>query len=491
MKIVAEDLSRSFGNTRALSDVSIALDPGKVHAFVGENGAGKSTLLKILAGAERPDSGRMALDGQPYAPRSVTEATRRGVGLVFQEITINPSLTVAENIFAGRLARFRRYGLLKSSALNRAAQTLLDSFSAEISIAQPLSTLDLGQWKCIEVARALSASPQAVLFDESTAFLNHREVDIVLEAMRALKRQGLIVAFVSHHLAEVSAVADGLTILKDGGKVGDYAGHELSREQIQSLMVGRDLSRGLFPPHPARASSDTLMRFDDIADERLKPSSLSLGGGEIVGIAGLKGAGGQRILEIAAGAAPHHSGEIKLSGAPFRPRIPADAWAKGVAYLPGDRTGEGLIAGASVLDNLVMARPPRRGPLFDRARAKTLSGALIKRLSIKTKAPQTRAGALSGGNLQKVVLGKCLAVDPRVLLLNNPTRGVDVGARAEIYRSLREAADRGLAILLASEDLNELIGLSDRILIMRAGRIVARIDDPASASEDSIIRHMT
>jgi ABC-type sugar transport system ATPase subunit len=230
------------------------------------------------------------------------------------------------------------------------------------------------------------------------------------------------------------------------------------------------------------------MRFEDIADERLKPSSLSLRGGEIVGIAGLKGAGGQRILEIAAGVAPHHSGEIKLSGAPFRPRIPADAWAKGVAYLPGDRTGEELIAGASVLDNLVIAR---RGPLFDRARAKTLSGALIKRLSIKTKAPQTRAGALSGGNLQKVVLGKCLAVDPRVLLLNNPTRGVDVGARAEIYRSLREAADRGLGILLPSEDLNELIGLSGRILIMRAGRIVAKIDDPASASEDAIIRHMT
>ncbi len=491
MRIVAEDLSKSFGNTRALSDVSIALDPGKVHAFVGENGAGKSTLLKILAGAERPDSGRMVVDGQPYAPRSVTDATRRGVGLVFQEVTINPSLTVAENIFAGRLAGFRSLGLLRSSALNRAAQALLDSFSAEISVSQPLSTLDLGQWKCIEVARALSASPKAVLFDESTAFLNHHEVDIVLEAMRALKRQGLVVAFVSHHLAEVGAVADALTILKDGLKVGDFEASGLSREQIQSLMVGRDLSKGLFPPHAARASSDNLMHFEDIADARLKPSSVTLGGGEIVGIAGLKEAGGQRILEIAAGVKPLRSGEMRLSGAPFRPRIPAEAWAKGVAYLPGDRTGEGLIVGASVLDNLMMAREPRRGPLFDYAQAKKLSGALIRRLSIKTRGPQTRTGALSGGNLQKVVLGKCLAVDPRVLLLNNPTRGVDVGARAEIYRSLREAADRGLGILIASEDLNELIGLSDRILIMRAGEIVASIEDPASASEDAIIRHMT
>jgi len=491
VRIVAEELSRTFGSTRALSAVSIALDPGKVHALVGENGAGKSTLLKILAGAERPDSGRMALDGRPYAPRSVTEATRCGVGLVFQEITINPSLTVAENIFAGRLAGFRRRGLLTGGALNRAAQGLLDSFSAEISVSRPLSTLDLGQWKCIEVARALSASPRAVLFDESTAFLNHREVDIVLEAMRALKRQDLVVAFVSHHLAEVGAVADALTILKDGRKVGGYAAGELSREQIQSLMVGRDLSKGLFPPHAARASSDALMRFEDLADDRLKPSSLTLDGGEIVGIAGLKEAGGQRILEIAAGVRPPRSGKMMLSGAPFRPSIPAEAWAKGVAYLPGDRTGEGLIVGASVLDNLMMARPPRRGPLFDRAKAKSLSSALIRRLSIKTQAPQTRTGALSGGNLQKVVLGKCLAVDPRVLLLNNPTRGVDVGARAEIYRSLRDAVDRGLAILLASEDLNELIGLSDRILVMRDGQIVTTIDDPASASEDAIIRHMT
>ena len=491
MRIVAEDLSRSFGSTRALSGVSVTLAPGKVRALVGENGAGKSTLLKILAGAERPDSGRMTLDDRSYAPRSVVEATGLGVGLVFQEITINPSLTVAENIFAGRLSRFRRHGLLRRGALDRAAQALLDSFSAEVSVSRPLSALDLGQWKCIEVARALSASPRAVLFDKSTAFLNHREVDIVLEAMRALKRQGLIVAFVSHHLGEVGAVADELTILKDGRKIGDYEANALSRDQIQSLMVGRDLSKGLFPPRAAPAHSNNLMDFEDIADDRLKASSFALGGGEIVEIAGLKGAGGQRILEIAAGVAPLHSGEMKLVGASFRPALPAEAWAKGVAYLPGDRTGEGLIVGASVLDNLVMARPPRRGPLFDRGRARKLAGALIRRLSIKTSAPQARAGALSGGNLQKVVLGKCFAVDPRVLLLNNPTRGVDVGARAEIYRALREAADRGVGVLLVSEDLNELIGLSDRILVMRAGRIATIVDGPATASEDVIIRHMT
>lgn len=491
MQIVAKDIARTFGSTRALSGVSITLDPGKVHALVGENGAGKSTLLKILAGAEQPDTGRMTLAGEPYAPRSLAEATRRGVRLVFQEITINPSLSVAENIFAGQLARFRRGGLLSQSTLRREAQALLDMLSAEISVTQPLARLDLGQWKCIEVARALSTGPRAVLFDESTAFLNHREVDRLLAAMQALKAQGLVVAFVSHHLAEIGAVADRLTILKDGRKVGDFEAGELDRDGIQSRMVGRDLSQGLFPPRASRVGGDPVIRFDEVACDGLQPSSLAVRAGEILGIAGLKGAGGERILEVAAGAVQPRAGTLALGGAPMRARLPADAWNRGVAYVPGERNTEGLIVDASVLDNLVMARPPRRGPFFDRRGARDLANALIRRLLIKTSSEKARTGSLSGGNLQKVVLGKCLATDPRVLLLNNPTRGVDVGARAEIYRSLREAAEAGLAILLASEDLNELIGLSDRIIVMRERRIAAAIDDPAGTTEDIIIRHMT
>ncbi|MFC7400466.1 sugar ABC transporter ATP-binding protein [Chelatococcus sp. GCM10030263] len=491
MQIVAQDISRSFGRTKALAGVSITLQAGTIHALVGENGAGKSTLLKILGGAERPDAGTMSLDGASYAPRSLTDATQAGVGLVFQEMTINPSLTVAENIFAGQLRRFRRGGMLMQAALQREAQAILDGLSADISVRRPIGSLDLGQWKCIEIARVLSTAPRAVLFDESTAFLNHREIELVLAAMQALKARGLVVAFVSHHLAEVEAVADRLTILKDGCKVGDYATGELDREGIQSRMVGRDLADGLFPPRAAVRGSDPVLRLDAVASDRLEPISLALGSGEIFGIAGLKGAGGERILEIVAGAARPSGGKLRLEGQPLKPRTPAGAWSRGIAYLPGDRTAEGLIVEASVLDNLVMARPPRRGPFFDRGRARDLAAKLISRLRIKTSSDKARAGSLSGGNLQKVVLGKCLAIDPRVLLLNNPTRGVDVGARAEIYRSLREAADEGLAILLVSEDLNELIGLSDRILVMRGGKAVAAIDDPATTTEDAIIRHMT
>ena len=455
-------------------------------------GAGKSTLLKILGGAERLDSGVITIDGAPYAPQSLNEAVSRGVGLVFQEITINPSLTVAENVFAGQLRRFRRGGLLTEKTLAGKAQELLDSFSANISVRRPLSSLDLGQWKCIEVARALSTQPRAVFFDESTAFLNHREVEVVLNAMRALKAQGLAVAFVSHHLAEVGAVADRLTILKDGRKVGDFEASELDREQIQSRMVGRDMSEGIYPPRGDKVDGAAALTLTDVgAIPRLAPLSLTLREGEIVGVAGLKGAGGERLLEIVAGVERASGGEIRIGASTGAARAPSESWAKGVAYLPGDRAAEGLIVSASILDNLVMARPPRRGPWFDRRRARDLAENKIRELHIKTTSAREPTNSLSGGNLQKLLLAKCLAAEPRVLLLNNPTRGVDVGARHEIYRSLRESATKGLAILLVSEDLNELIGLSDRILVMRAGVVAARIDDPSGASEDALIRHMT
>jgi ABC-type sugar transport system ATPase subunit len=492
VQIVATNVSRAFGSTKALVDVSVTLHGGAIHALVGENGAGKSTLLKILGGAESLDAGAVTIDGEAYSPRSLSEATARGVGLVFQEITINPSLTVAENVFAGQLRRFRRAGLLTEKTLASAAQTLLDSFSAKISVRRPLSSLDLGQWKCIEIARALSTQPQAILFDESTAFLNHREVEVVLNAMRALKAQGLAVAFVSHHLAEVGAVADRLTILKDGHKVGDFEAGELDREQIQSRMVGRDMSKGIYPPRPDAVDGPPALTLTNVsAGPRLAPLSLTVREGEIVGVAGLKGAGGERLLEVVAGVELPSGGEIRIGAEFGAARSPADGWAKGVAYLPGDRTAEGLIVSASVLDNLVMARPPRRGPWFDRRRAGELAMRMILALHIKASSVGAPTNSLSGGNLQKVVLGKCLAVSPRILLLNNPTRGVDVGARLEIYRSLRESAAKGLAVLLVSEDLNELIGLSDRIVVMRAGVVAAQIDDVSRASEDALIRHMT
>ena len=493
MQLTATDISKRYGSTVALDRVPLTLLPGEVHALVGENGAGKSTLLKIVAGVEQADGGSLVLDGAPYRPRSLGEAQRGGVALVFQEVTINTSLTVAENIFIDRLRDFvGGLGLLDARRLDRQAQDILDSLEADISVRESLASLDLGKWKCIEIARALSYEPRVLLLDEATAFLNLQQVRSVLAAIERLKRHGLTIAFVSHHLDEVQEVADRLTILKDGCFVGSFAVGEVTRERIQTLMVGRELSASLYPDRKLSADPvQPLLRLEDLAAEPdFGPVSLAVNRGEVLGVGGLKGAGGEWLLSLVAGNRPASGGAMLLDGVPYRPRAPADAWRAGVAYLPGDRMAEGLLLELSVLDNLVLSAEPRRGPFFDRPAAESLADRLIRQLRIKAPTSFVRCGDLSGGNLQKVVLGKCLAPRPRLLLLDNPTRGVDVGARAEIYRVIRALADGGMAVMLLSQDLPELLGLSDRIVVMRRRGIAGAFPAGARPSESEVIQRM-
>jgi ribose transport system ATP-binding protein len=492
MTLVAEHINKRFGNTVALQDVSIALAPNEVHALVGENGAGKSTLLRILAGAEQPDDGAMRLADAHYAPHGTRDAERRGVALVHQEITINPSLTVAENIFIDRLGRFKRYGFMQRKALERAAQQVLDSFDAGIQASAGLGRLDLGQWKCIEIARALSHEPRILFLDEATAFLGHREVDALLAAIHTLKARGLSVAFVSHHLSEVTEVADRLTILKDGKLAGTANVVDITPAEIHARMVGRDISDHVFPPKAQRPPVDVVLGVQGVSVAgRLDEVCLDVHGGEIVGLAGLKGSGGEALLELAMGVLAPQRGTLALGASAYAPKHPDAAWRAGVAYLPGDRTGEGLIADFSVLDNVVMARPPQRFGWFDAREAHRNASELGARLKIKAAHPDIACRTLSGGNLQKVVLAKCLHVAPRLLLLNNPTRGVDIGARIEIYRVIRTLADEGVAVLLVSDDLPELIGLSDRLAVMRGGRIEHTFAAGDTPDETTIVRHMT
>jgi ribose transport system ATP-binding protein len=492
MTLVAEHINKRFGNTVALRDVSIALAPNEVHALVGENGAGKSTLLRILAGAEQPDEGAMRLADAPYAPHDTREAERRGVALVHQEITINPSLTVAENIFIDRLGRFTRCGFMQRKALERAAQQVLDSFDAGIQVSAALGRLDLGQWKCIEIARALSHEPRILFLDEATAFLGHREVDALLKAIHTLKARGLSVAFVSHHLSEVTEVADRLTILKDGKLAGSANVADIAPAEIHARMVGRDISGHVFPPKAQRPPASVVLGVQGVSVAgRLDDVRLDVHGGEIVGLAGLKGSGGEALLELAIGVLAPQRGTLALGASAYAPKHPGAAWRAGVAYLPGDRTGEGLIADFSVLDNVVMAKPPRRLGWFNAREAHRNASGLGARLKIKAAHPDVACRTLSGGNLQKVVLAKCLHVAPRLLLLNNPTRGVDIGARIEIYRVIRALAEEGVAVLLVSDDLPELIGLSDRLAVMRAGRIEHTFTAGDAPDETTIVRHMT
>jgi ABC-type sugar transport system ATPase subunit/branched-subunit amino acid ABC-type transport system permease component len=407
MQLSAHDICKSYGSTVALDHVPLVLRPGEVHALVGENGAGKSTLLKIAAGAEQPDSGALALDGVPYRPHSLHAAQRSGVALVFQEVTINTSLTVAENIFIDRLRDFTNaVGLVDRGRLERRAQEILDSLDAGISVRENLAALDLGKWKCIEIARALSYEPRVLLLDEATAFLNLQEVRAVLAAMDRLRRNGLTIGFVSHHLDEVLEVADRMSILKDGRYVGTFATGEVTIETIQSRMVGRELSASLYPQRQAAAVAPVpLLRLDGVAAEPdCGPVSLTLNRGEVLGVGGLKGAGGESLLALVAGDRAVTQGAMRLDGAPYRPRAPVDAWQAAVAYLPGDRTAEGLLLDFSVLDNLVLSAQPHRGPFFDRPAATSLAQRLMQQLRIKAATPWVRCGDLSGGNLQKVVL---------------------------------------------------------------------------------------
>jgi ABC-type sugar transport system ATPase subunit len=492
MTLVATSLNKRFGKTVAASDISITLRTGAVHAIVGENGAGKSTTLRMLGGAIRPDSGTMTLDGAAYAPHSTFDATHRGVALVHQEITINRSLSVAENIFIGDLRRHAGpFGVLKRKKMAALAQAALDRIGVKISASGNLDRMNLGELKCIEIARAISSNPKALLLDESTAYLDHREVDAVLHVMKELKSKGMTIGFVSHHLNEVLAAADDLTILKDGQFVGSYSAASIGANEIHRRMVGRDVLQSIYPPRSRPALSAAALRVKKAAVGReLNDISLEVRHGEILGLAGLKGAGAEALFAGIVGDEPLRHGQLELEGKDYRPSNPRAAWRHGIAHLPGDRGNEGLIVSHSVLDNLVMARPPAVGPFFSRGRARAMANRLIKLIGIRTSSAAAPCQSLSGGNMQKVVLGKCLAVVPGLLLLNNPTRGVDVGAREEIYRIIRQKASEGLAVLLSSEDMPELIGMSDRLVVLRRGVSVREFDSLENVEEHDVVQHM-
>ncbi len=493
MRLQALQIHKSFGATKALVDVSFILEPGKVHALVGENGAGKSTLFKICAGAIPMDQGEMTISGKPYAPKSMQEAQAAGVALVFQEITINPSLDISENIFIDRMQKYAGpLGITRWKKLRQEAQRILDSIDAGISVDEPLSSLDLGRLKVLEVARALSYEPQVLLLDESTAYLSTREIETLFRAVDSLRNHDIAVGYISHHLDEIEKLADEITILKDGRWVGNYERGQLSNDEIENLMVGREIGKHIYPPTRQYApEQEPILTLNAVAvPGQLYGIDLNLYRGEVLGIGGLQGGGGEALLSVLNGDVAPQSGTMRLGNREYRPRRPFDAWGAGIAYLPGERTREGLIMEFSVRENLTMAAIPRKGPMIDQAEEKRMVAELMPSLLIKAESPNVPCTALSGGNLQKVVLGKCIAAKPDILLLNNPTRGVDVGARMHIYDMIRRLAEQGVSVIMLSEDLPELIGNSDRIAILRRGKVSKIFDHDEFPSEEEIISYM-
>jgi ribose transport system ATP-binding protein len=476
----ARNLTKSYAGVTVLRDVHFDLEPGEVHALVGENGAGKSTLCRILCGITPPDSGQMEIDSRAYAPRSRPQAEHAGVRMVMQELNLLPTLTVAENIFLTSLPR--RLGVINYPRLNAKAAVAIDSIGLrDVDPSVPVSRLGIGQAQLVEIASALVKNCRVLVLDEPTAALTTREIDLLFSHIRRLKNQGVGIIYVSHRMEEIRALSDRITVLRDGRHIATRATSEITHDETVHLMVGRDLSSetlGRSQFATAGAPRRTAMR---VVNLRRRPGvrdvSFELHEGEILGFAGLMGSGRTETMRALFAADRAASGQVFLgdSASPARIRSPRDAVRQGIAFLTEDRKAQGLLLSSSIRSNTTLARMravSRLGFWISRARESQVAGRYISALSTRCLSADQLVRELSGGNQQKVVLAKWLFRDCNVLIFDEPTRGIDVGAKFDIYRLLRELADQGKAIIVVSSDLLELTAIADRIAVMSAGRLV-------------------
>lgn len=492
MILEAKDVRKVFGPTIALDRAYVQLRSGEVTALVGENGAGKSTILKAIAGVHNMDAGTITIDGKKVEIHNMKEAAANGISIVFQESTINPYISIAENIFIDRLSEYGK--LLRGidwKRINKDAQAILDSMGSGIDVKTDIRSLNLGQWKLVEVARALSYNPKVILLDESTAFLNHNETVSFISSVKKLREQGLAIGFVSHHMQEVYDLADRITVMRDGKFIVEMLRNEVTQERLESAMVGRNIGEKLYPPRRKIPATKSVLKAENLQVEgQLKRATFELKEGEILGIGGLKESGGDAIINAIYGAVPISGGSVTVNGETYSSTVPVESLKRRISLLPGERTLEGLIVNFSIGDNIVMSAGPKKGVLRDKKKEKELVDRYVEKVKIKTNNSNNPASSLSGGNMQKVVIGKCLATDPKVLLLNNPTRGIDISARQEIYNLIRKLANEGMSIIMLTEDLLELLGMSDRIIITRNFEISKIFEENNDLTEEDVISYI-
>ncbi len=481
-----ENVSKAFPGVQALANVSLEVNGGEVLGLVGENGAGKSTLIQILAGALMPDSGRVLINGEEMAFRHPREAEAAGVSPVYQELSLVNNLSVAENIFAGRQPTGAA-GLIDVGAMNQAAQGLLSPFRVDFSPATKVSNLSLGNQQLVEIVKAMSRHARLLILDEPTSSLSLQEAGLLFERLWQLKQQGLAIIFVSHHLEEVFEICDRISVLRDGKYVGTVKAAESSEHEIVSMMVGRDIGEWQRQDETAGAVAlevDGLTRkgvFENV--------SFAVHAGEVLTFFGLVGAGRSEVARAIVGMDVATGGAVKVKGRQMRPIHPSDAMNLGLAYLSEDRKREGLYLDKSIKENFLVTNLRRVSPggwLSWRA-LQGLTGKYTRLLDVRTPSLDQRLRNLSGGNQQKVMLGMWLATEPDVLIVDEPTRGIDVGTKQEIHRQLRQLAAEGKAVMAISSDLPETLTISDRIAVMRKGRLVGIIPQ-AEASEERIMQ---
>ena len=468
-----QEIHKRFGPTVALDGVSFDLHGGRVHALIGENGAGKSTLMNVLVGALQPDEGTMALDGRPYRPASPHDATLQGVALIHQELSLCPHLTVAENILLGREPS--RWGIFRRSDAERLAMDALGSFThPELRPDRLVSALPLAARQVVEICRAVASRARILLMDEPTSSLQRDDVEHLFALVRRLRDEGLGIIYISHFLEEVRAISDEFTILRDGRSVADGPIDSITNEAIVAHMVGRSVE-ALFPDREPARPGDVLLDVVDLAaPPAVKQASFRLHRGEILGIAGLMGSGRTEMVRALFGLAPVTSGRVRVAGRDARlGATPSVRIRERVGYLSEDRTGEGLALPMSLADNLTITRfgACSRGGWIGLGAQRKQARALVHDVGIKAQDPDQPVRTLSGGNQQKVALGRLLHQDAEILLLDEPTRGVDIGSKAQIYEIITAAARQGKAVLMVSSYLPELFGICDRIAVMSRGRL--------------------
>jgi L-arabinose transport system ATP-binding protein len=485
--LVIHNISKAFPNVQALTDVSLDIRPGEILAFMGENGAGKSTLLKIINGDYQPDAGTLSIDGQRLSFLNPRAAHQSGIRVVYQEPEIIPGVDVAENIWVGELPT--RLGVIDRPRLNREVRRSLAEYGFESALPVPLlgEALSSAQRQLVEIMRAIKSSVRVLALDEPTSSLTDEEVNRLFALVRRLRAEGVAIIYVSHRIREILRLCDRVAILRDGRLVAVKPAVELTEAKIVRLMVGRELS-DVFQRRRAGTEREVL-RVRDLHSNWHHNVSFHIRAGEVVGFAGLVGAGRTELAKVVFGELPKLSGHILLDGQEVTIRRPDDAIAKGIGFAPEDRKREGLVLIRSVLENasLAILRRLSQFHFVRRQLERSVVSGFVDKLRVRTPSLDQDVGKLSGGNQQKVVLARWLAAKPKVLILDEPTRGIDVGAKAEIYRLIDDLANEGLAIMLISSELPEILGLADRIYVMQHGRITGELAGP-SATEEAVLQ---
>ena len=482
--LAAQSLSKAYPGVVALDRVSMRLKPGEVLAIIGENGAGKSTLMKALAGIVTPDTGAVFIDGKQVALNGVQDAMSHGIALIHQELNLADNLDIAGNIYLGREPT--RFGFIDRKAMHQGAAEVLKEVGLDLPPTTPVAGLSTGKQQMIEIAKAVSTDARVIIMDEPTASLSDAETQKLYDVVDRLTAKGVGIIFISHRLAEVKRLAYRVTVLRDGQNAGELTRDEITHDAMVTLMVGRDTDS--FYQHSPRPIGNTVLKVDGLVTQTFPKHrlSLELKEGEIVGIAGLVGAGRTELLRALFGIDPRLAGTIEVGGKPRKIANPKQAIAAGLALVPEDRKAQGVVLSMTIRENTSMARLGRDaigGIVINTAEEKRIAKNMNDRLTTKSPTIEQAVANLSGGNQQKVVLAKWLANEPRVLLMDEPTRGVDIGAKAEIYRIMEELAREAIAVLFVSSDLEEVLGIADRVIVMHEGAITGELDREAMTAQ--------